>query len=539
MKFPPLTVLAAQEWLQGLHRAPAEKWATAEFQIEVLRTFNHFSRITTEFWKKEVRERFIESSGLPAARVEALFRLTRIEEIHAAIEWPGPLPLDRSEDGAHLYPTEGWLSEYLHYTQGSEIPMAWHFWFGVALIGAALRRNMIAKVGTFEVRPPWYLLIVEETASAKSTAFGIAKAMLKKAAKIVEDSGELEKSVYVAAQSATLEAFLEKVKSEAYFIPNSDGTNRTGMTEACAVLAIDELVTLLGKKTHNPGSWINFLTAVFEMKEETYRDDKVLAGSRILHKPAISFWGGSTMSWLKSSITDEMFDGGFLGRFVFIKRRGDQKEIAWPHPLDPIWEESLALYLSKLMRMDFAEFQFTPEAKDWITQWYSRNKLVVKRWEGDKFQAYYKRKQSHLIRLTMCMCVAEARLVAEASDCERAAEILSFEEAPMSYIFSDLGAHPDKIICDYLLRFLDRARGEWVGESEMVRQTRHKAGNAENVKKFLRTLVASGEVEVGRGARGALRYRVTRALPTPEPDVLEVAEALKADEKGGDPPTDI
>lgn len=509
MKTRPLTVAACQGWLDELTNHPPGWWQDTDNQIEVLDTLAFYRKIVSPNIASRVKEMFARQTGITVSRVESIFELPSLEDVRTAIQYPGPREVERVEEGSELYPTTGWIGEYIHYTQGSEIPMAWHFWFGVALIGAALRRNMYIRMGTFRVDPCWYMMLIEETASAKSTAFGIALDVLRRAQEYVKAEGRFDKETIIASPSGTVEAFLEKLATKEYGFVGKDGRMHGGWTESVAVLPVDELVTLLGKSNFNPGAWVQFLTGIWEYRGETWVDSKVGAGDRKLYRPGISFWAGSTLSWLKLNVTAEMFDGGFLGRFIFIKRRGDQKEIYRPPDLDPIWANDLARYLAQLQMMNLTEFKLTGPAHAYLEEWYHSNKVLQREWEGDKFQAYYRRKQSHLMRLVMCMAMADSRGTGTFADCELAVKILSAEEENMGWIFSDLGSHPNKVLCDYILQYLAGRAGIWVPFGVLLAKTRHRVGSKEALSQLLATLTSTEEVDLKFGGRGGAAYRIS------------------------------
>lgn len=502
----PLTVAAATEWLRTLDTHPTEWWADKDNQLDTVRVAEFYKNIISPLLLKRIYAVFQKNTSINPARIEAIFKLNTVEDMQRAVQWPGVQKIDRSELHTELYPTDGWIGEYLHYSQGSEIPMAWHFWLAVGLIGAACRRNINMDMGTFRVYPYWYVMVIEETASAKSTAFGIALDMLSRCDTRLENEGRSDRAIHIAAQSSTLPAFLDNIKSQDFLSILPDGSQISGKTESCAVLPVDELVSLLGKTKHNPEEWVGFLTDLFGYTRNEWRDSKVsVAVDRVLVRPAISFWAGSTMEWIKSSITDDMFAGGFLGRFVFIKRRGDGKVVPRPAMLDPVWAESLAEFLSKLAKMDFVQFKMDAEATTWHDDWYYKNKSIDARFQGDKFQAYFRRKQSHMLRLAMCLSVARGEFICDLKTLKLASDLLCIEEEPMEWIFNDLGSHPDKALCDYLLQVISKERSP-LAYSVLLRNVRHKTGNAERTKQFLRTLENAGEIVAVRGPKGGLVY---------------------------------
>ena len=506
----PQTPEGVNQWLRELGAHEPEWWENVDNQFQVvLAATQHFGKLLSPIMLEPLIRQFSEKSKTHIQRTRAIFRLHRVEDMRRALKWPGVLPLDRSEPGSELYPSQGWIAHYLLYAQGSEIPTAWHFWFAVALLGAAMRRNVWIDMGTWTVYPYWYMMVIEETASAKSTAFSIAKDMMGRHYTQLRNEGRVDCTVRIAAQSATLAAFLDDVKSELIANPLNNG--ELIQRESCIVLPVDEIVTLLGKTKHNPDEWIWFLTDLFGYTGDEWVDRKVSAGLRTLYRPAISFWAGSTLEWVQKSVTEDMFAGGFLGRFVFIRRKGDGKSVPRAAVLDPVWAEDLASYLVKLSKMDPTEFTMTPAALDWHDDWYHKNKELSRRFEGEKFQAYWRRKQSHLLRLAMCLCVAEGRFQADIPDLELAQKLLALEEAAMEGLFASMGAHPEKALCDFLLKVINK-EGKPIAYAELLRMVRYKTGSAVRTKELLHTLISTDEIRISNhtGPRGGHFYEINK-----------------------------
>lgn len=504
----PQTVAGAQQWLRDLNTHPPEWWEVVDNQFHLVqRAIQYYGGLLSPIMRDPLIRQFSEKTKTPLPRVRAIFDLARMTDVRRALSCPTPPPVERIEEGTDLYPTEGWIAEYLHYSQGSEIPMGWHFWFAVGLIGAACRRNVYAEMGSWQVFPYWYFMLIEQTASKKSTGFGIATDILARMNSQLLNEGRIDRVVYEAAPSGTLAAFLDDIKTDQIANPNNSA--QLIQRESCAVLPVDELVTLIGKSAHNPEEWIGFLTAIYGWTKPEWVRRNVAAGTRKLYMPAISFWAGSTVEWIQRSVTEDMFAGGFLGRFVFIKRKGDVRDVYLAPILDPVRAEHLAEYLGRLAKLDLTEFRIDAEADRLHEKWYSENKKIINRFENDKFQAYWGRKQSHLIRLMMCLCIAEGRFIAGASDFERARGILEREELAMEEIFSSMGSHPDKGMCDYLLGIINKELKP-ISYSDLLRRVRHKTGSAARTRDLLHTLVSTDELKVTSGPRGGAMYEVNR-----------------------------
>ena len=65
---------------------------------------------------------------------------------------------------------KNWLSEYMHYTSGHEVPELYNKWTGLGLIAACLKQNVSLNMGTFDLYPNLFTIIVDEASAGKSHA---------------------------------------------------------------------------------------------------------------------------------------------------------------------------------------------------------------------------------------------------------------------------------------------------------------------------------------------------------------------------------
>src|SRR3972149_5376742 len=105
-----------------------------------------------------------------------------------------------------VYPLkQGWLTNYLDYVKLQESPIEFHFWVGVCLIGATLKRNVwFNKQDYYSVFPSQFVILVAKSgACKKSTAINIGVDILR----------EID-YVNIMPEKATPEALLEGMISK-------------------------------------------------------------------------------------------------------------------------------------------------------------------------------------------------------------------------------------------------------------------------------------------------------------------------------------
>src|SRR4030067_2652721 len=79
-----------------------------------------------------------------------------------------------------VFPTRGWLGDYLQYTERHEAPDIFHFWVGITIMHAAIRRNIFFEHGYYRIFPNSYVILVAPPGVCKkSTATNIGVELLQ------------------------------------------------------------------------------------------------------------------------------------------------------------------------------------------------------------------------------------------------------------------------------------------------------------------------------------------------------------------------
>ena len=145
-------------------------------------------------------------------RLAAITKLTKFQEIVRALAIPREI-LPRSKDDL-VYPTTGWLGAYLDYSQGNEAPGAFHFWTGVALLGAACKRNVYMDMGSYFIYPNQYILIIAPSGGKKSSSLAIGNNLLETLNLMLEDRGVHEADrIRISPKKVAPERFIHIMKA--------------------------------------------------------------------------------------------------------------------------------------------------------------------------------------------------------------------------------------------------------------------------------------------------------------------------------------
>jgi hypothetical protein len=427
--------------------------------------------------------------------------------------------------GEDIYPDTGWLGAYLEFSQDSEVPLGWHFWCGVAVLGAACRGNLYVDRNTFYITPNLYMIMVGPTAAHKSTAIGHALSVLRVCNELLEEDIEkttLDRRIVVLPIKLTPEAMVDALVPERKTL--KDGSIRQRL-QSVGLLHCSELSVLLGKNVMGADRLIHLATDLYGY-EGNYNFRTRKDGEKILAEPVLNCLFGSTVEWINKSVTSDLFTGGYVGRNMWLSRDTSKREFPLPYPLDPVIKQELGEMLVPWALTSSTEVEPTEKAEKWFGQWYRHNKKrppLIPLMEGWK-----ERKQGHLFKLAMILAISDKcghgidqleldrapNLILELEYLERAAEIIDLEEARMPECFARIGQHADievqeevKATLKYLLGVSSTG---WVSHSDLFKRVRHRVGNTDSYRKITRTLLDTGDIEKMTEGKGTY-YRMPRS----------------------------
>jgi hypothetical protein len=368
-------------------------------------------------------------------RLTAIFRLTKFEEVVRALTTPRKiLPKDKED---MVYPTTGWLGAYLDYSQGNEAPGAFHFWTGVALLGAACKRNFYIDQGSYFIYPNQYILIIAPSGAKKSSSLAIGNNLLESLNLMLTDEGVDEADlIKIAPKRLAPERFVYSLQAKEVIDPV---TNNTRWADSVAFFGVTELVVLLGKSVFHSDQFVHLLTELWDCPEE-YPVSTFVRGDEVLRNVAVSLVACTTESWLYEATQEDIFTGGFMGRCVVVPRGYTNKFYPIPAPLDPIQRNELAKWLIPLATAKKTAVQIT--AWDWYRDWYKKNKEATAVCTDKKMEGYYNRRDVHLMKLALVLSKSEGHGAILQEDLEVALKILEHEEKFLPQVLNNVGVHP-------------------------------------------------------------------------------------------------
>jgi len=368
--------------------------------------------------------------------LETLSRAVKVEEF----------PPRQRFGEEHLFPTSGLIGLFLDWAGLASCSMAYLFWSAVALIGSSCRYNFFIDRHTDTMRMNWFIIMVGEKGTFKSTGLDAAR----------EVWGHLNCQVHGWKPGTALPNFHDLNPYQVRFLPEDSNQatlvkalatqsivykGKSVKPEEAAVMALDELQTLFGREGWQIEKLVPWLNRIFADKPYVYQTGK--GGLITIQHPAVTLLGCCPPEIMRASITPALFAGGFLDRCVIVSRAdkvGAADMYPTPMPRDPLVAAQLARALKQLtMRSHREEIIATSEATEWFKkEWFPNQPEPT-----DDRDYSLPRKANHLWKLAAILCISDGslpeihphhfQLAAKLLDSERRhfRELLGFMDEPV------------------------------------------------------------------------------------------------------------
>jgi hypothetical protein len=446
--------------------------------------------------------------GQSKERIEAIARLRGTADMRRALRATPGGTRDRLKH-EKVYPQGGWLGAYLDYSILSEQPLAWHFWAGAAILGAACRRNLYMDLGFGDpLFPNTYMLLVGGSGLGKNQVINRAVRVLKKANDLVgPECLKLRQDRRVEVlNEVTAESLVTALQPGEVEI---EGTS-TMVTreESCGLLVNPETATLLGKSRKDLADrLLTYLTDMYDGDPKAALT--VTRGQRMLGPSSLTLVLGSTAEWIGTSVTQSIISGGFTGRCMFVERsnrdRIKYREIPTNHVPDPVQENELARMLVPWMVADPIEAVLEQDAQSWWEEWYIKHREAE--CPHDSLEGWWQRKPVHLAKLAMLLAASQCcepgldlrgirSLTVNLTTFQKALRLLDLEQERIPKVLEHIDRAPEIPLQLYVKEKLTELLKEQdpVTHTRLFFACRWRVGTGVKMKAVMDSLVALGEV---------------------------------------------
>lgn len=376
---------------------------------------------------------------------------------------------------------DGFLAEYLKYTQYQESPSDFHLWVGLSLLSSAIERKCFLDRMYFRIYPNIYMVLVAESGALhKSTALGMGYRIFREAIP----------SHPFFAQKGSPEALIGFLK---------DNTEKTG--RAPVTIYSSEFSVFFGRSNLDP-QLLYLLTDLYDCPDY-HAYSTVGRGLEEVEKVYPTIWAGTTPQWIKTSLPEDSVGGGFTSRIMWVYRtESDKEKVAMPERIqDPnIMEwKSNCIHDLKLINNLKGDVAWDKAAQDYYESWYNLHRVDQ---APAGLRGHYARKGDYMIKLAILLSVdRDDRMVIKAEHLELARKLIVDNEETMVEVMRKMAQSETGKKIDYIRNLIEREGS--IPHSRLMRNANHKV-NAEELSIILRTLESAGEIDVeltvgGRG----------------------------------------
>lgn len=381
--------------------------------------------------------------------------------------------------------TDGWLENYLRYTENSESPISYHIWCGLSVIAGALQRKVYLRWGLGRVIYPnlYTVLVGPSGRTRKGVAIGIAKEFLKQTPGItVTPESSSGRQAMILAMKRALTNYQDPTDGKIKF-------------HSAVTAFSEELSVFLGQ---GDIAYLSNLTDWYDSKDD-WEYETVGRGKDTLQGLCLNLMGGTAPDWIQSMIPQEALGGGFTSRIIFIVEEKKRKLVPEYIPTreELELEQVLLRDLERISQLA-GEISFTEDGREKYVKWYVEQDNALS--EGrppindPRFAGYCERRATHLQKL-MLLCSASRGddLKITGQDFDQALKLLTSAEVNMPKTFGGLGKSRISDESDVLLNYIKQVR---VTTRKLVLQKFHRDIDAQTLSNIEVLMQQMGVVKV-------------------------------------------
>jgi hypothetical protein len=383
---------------------------------------------------------------------------------------------------------DDWLKHYIDYNHFNEAPEHFHFWTGVGVIAAALRRKTWINMGYFQWTPNFYILFIAPPGIVtKSTTIHIGQDFLR------EISG-----VHFGPDSLTWQSLIAELTEVSEAVPFDNGDYHQ---MSCLTFFVSELGTFINFEDTD---FLDLLVDLWDGRIGNFARRTMGAGKSEAINPWLNILGCTTPAWLSDNLPRALIDGGFSSRCIWLFGYKKKRRIAYPQRLIvPAQLETLKLKLvhdlQEISQLK-GEFRLTEEAYQFGESWYEKH--CDKLEEGDPqrtgISGYFARTQTHIHKLAMVLSAARREdLQITKKELEDAAMILGTVESDIPKVFKSLSTSVEMEKASDILNVV-RSRGK-IRRTELYQMFFHKMSSKEFAESISSAVEAGYLVQVQSG----------------------------------------
>jgi len=335
-----------------------------------------------------------------------------------------------------------YFQKYFKYIGHSESPMIYHRWSAIAAVGGLLGRQFRFPFGHTELYPNMYIMLMGSPGTRKSTAVNAAR-------KIMKATGYDR----FAADRMSKEMFLKSMMST--HVPGLDSCSIDDLLDLVPEdghemhIIADEFTDFVGQGNME---FLTMLTKLWDCPEE-YLHPKLTGQDVRVDQPTVNLLSGNTPAGFTLAFPPEAIGQGFTSRLIFVHSDPSGKKIPWPAPPCPEAMQDLREHLVQMKLHVKGKAELTDEAKLAAEAMYASFEPL----DDHRFANYTTRRQTHLLKLALCLAAADLTTVITAEHLLKANTLLHFTECSMGKALGEYGRGRNSPVQQDILAILEKA----------------------------------------------------------------------------------
>lgn len=367
---------------------------------------------------------------------------------------------------------ENWLTTFGQWTlPRSEAPETFIFWTGLFTLASVVRRHVqIPKTmfGSWSASPNLYVMFIAPPGAARKST----------TANYTEDLLDFVPDITKAPELITKESLLSCI------VKSPDNSMAITAPE------FGEFIAKSGPDMYG------FLTNIYDGKKNISAST-LSRGLEFAEKPCVNLLGATTPIWLADNMPESVIGGGFASRVIFVFEETVRRRKLYYEDLDHAaldkLHKDLVDDLIHISNEVAGDFEITPEAKEYMEDWYIKNADMTSVSEY-KMHGYYERRPAHIHKIAMLLHIAYSdELKLNIEDIQNSIQLLKQIEKKLPKTFQSVGKNTYAVDARRIAEFVLEKKK--VSQGELFSQFFHVA-TPNMLQEFISALVLMGEIKM-------------------------------------------
>lgn len=332
------------------------------------------------------------------------------------------------------------LTNYMLWNEGTEVPTQYYFWSGISALSALVNGQVYTRMGRYEIYPNMYIVLLGPPGNGKTSA-------MRRSEKLIRGFEDIS----LSAQSETAEGLVRFMRDKCVR-PLSLPDGNVDFTPVTCFLS--ELSNFFGR---DPGGMIDVLTGIWDCGGDNFHRRTKGQGEDILPRPNLNLLGCTTQDWITTYLKSDIIGGGFTRRVVFVNEMMGDDTKRVPRPMDTPESiramENCRTY-GTVLRGVKGEMVWGPGLTSFWDHWYATR--VIPR-EPD-IRGYHKTKPILVLKVAMLAALSKRPdKIITIEDMEFALSLLAATEHNLLKVFQGIGRNELNAVAQRIINIIDAA----------------------------------------------------------------------------------